>query len=211
MAHMDLVKQVYNYFNAKKGQGIELTTEEQTMLLSAENLKDTFVVSALSFDDIKDSMENMTEPLPECVMETIAKKMGEDYCEQLFWEHLPTITNIVLENYRKAQAEKQKNQIKTRWENNFSDINEITDQGKRILKEWLYNQPDQTYTFPEGMEVETTFYGDGYYLAKVKTIEVDGYGDLVLHTNIGITDEQDGDFTYSTITDILAVIMPLQA
>ena len=100
MAHMDLVKQVYNYFNAKKGQGIELTTEEQTMLLSAENLKDTFVISALSFDDIKDKMENIAEPLPECVMETIAKKMGEDYCEQLFWEHLPTITNIVLENYR---------------------------------------------------------------------------------------------------------------
>ena len=210
MAHMNLVKQVCSYFNAKKGRGVELTTEEQTMLLQAENLKGTYVISSLNFDDIKDKM-GITEPLPEHIMEIIAKKMGDDYCEQLFWEHLPVITEIVVANYRKAEEEKKKAQLRTRWNNAYSDINEMADQNIRILKEWLLTQPGQEHTFPEGSEVETTFYGDGYYMAKVKSVEVDGYGDLVLHTNIGLTDEQDGDFTYNTIADILAVIMPPQA
>lgn len=38
MAHSDLVKLVIDHFNEKKNQGIELTTEEATMLSVAKNM-----------------------------------------------------------------------------------------------------------------------------------------------------------------------------
>jgi hypothetical protein len=31
------------------------------------------------------------------MMQEIARKMADDYCERLFWDHLPIIDKIVLE------------------------------------------------------------------------------------------------------------------
>ena len=102
MAHSDLVKLVISHFNAKANQGIELTTEEATMLCMAEHLKNGYVISVLSPDDIAECTK-YKEPLPEKVMEKIAQKMGGDYCEQLFWEHLPVITDIVVKMFKESE------------------------------------------------------------------------------------------------------------
>lgn len=60
----------------------------------------TFVISSLHRDDILDIPEMSwvkKEQLTDEVMERIASKLGDDYCEQLFWQSLEIITKHVLE------------------------------------------------------------------------------------------------------------------
>ena len=88
-------KKVFAYFNAKQESGGTLTDEERELMMEAEGNIGYFKITSLHFDDLQKAT-GIVNPLPDNIMEIIAEKMGEDYCEQLFWEHLPTITNIVL-------------------------------------------------------------------------------------------------------------------
>ena len=89
-------KKVFAYFANKQNDGIELTDEERYLMLEAEGKLNAFVITSLCFDDLKQAT-GIKNPLPDDIMDIISDKMAEDYCEQLFWEHLPTITDIVLD------------------------------------------------------------------------------------------------------------------
>lgn len=96
MTTNQFMKKVFAYFNAKQESGVTLTDEERELMLEAESKTESFPITSLHFDDLKGATD-IISPLPDNVMETIADKMGEDYCEQLFWVHLPMIADIVID------------------------------------------------------------------------------------------------------------------
>ncbi len=59
-----------------------------------------FEITCVHRDDIQAQM-NLTEEqaarITDDMMETIAGKMADDYCQRLFWDHLPAIVQHVLE------------------------------------------------------------------------------------------------------------------
>lgn len=62
----------------------------------------SFRITSIAYEDIEHINEEGDEEYIYNVgeitydqMETLARKMGEDYCEQLFWIHLPTIMDIL--------------------------------------------------------------------------------------------------------------------
>ena len=58
-----------------------------------------FNITSVHRDDIKDAMhlsDAQMSKITDDMMREIARKMAEDYCEKLFWDHLPIIVEIVL-------------------------------------------------------------------------------------------------------------------
>lgn len=56
--------------------------------------KENFQITSVSREDlimVGFDTANVTDEQ----MEQLASKMADDYCEQLFWEHLPVIAEIV--------------------------------------------------------------------------------------------------------------------
>jgi len=51
-----------------------------------------FEISSLHRDDLK-SIGYDTSQVDDSVMKTLASKLGDDYCEQLFWNSLPIIAD----------------------------------------------------------------------------------------------------------------------
>ena len=96
MTHNEFAKKVLAYFNEKQNKGFQLTAEEQELMLEAERKIEAFVITSVSQSDIEGAT-NIKSSLPDNVMENIAKRMADDYLEQLFWMHLPVITDGVIE------------------------------------------------------------------------------------------------------------------
>lgn len=61
-----------------------------------------FNITAVQRDDIQFAMkwsDAQVNQITDDMMREIARKMADDYCEQLFWDHLPIIVEFVLENH----------------------------------------------------------------------------------------------------------------
>ena len=59
-----------------------------------------FPITSVHRDDIKEALRLTDEQaarITDHMMREIAHKMADDYCEQLFWEHLPIIAEFVAE------------------------------------------------------------------------------------------------------------------
>ena len=59
-----------------------------------------FPITSVHRLDIKEALHLTDEQvaiITDCMMRDIARKMANDYCEQLFWDHLPIIAEYVAE------------------------------------------------------------------------------------------------------------------
>ena len=59
-----------------------------------------FPITSVHRLDIKEALHLSDEQvamITDAMMREIARKMANDYCEQLFWDHLPTIAEYVAE------------------------------------------------------------------------------------------------------------------
>ena len=58
-----------------------------------------FNITSVHREDIKGAMhlsDTQMSKITDDMMQEIARKMADDYCEQLFWDHLPIIVKMVL-------------------------------------------------------------------------------------------------------------------
>jgi hypothetical protein len=53
-----------------------------------------FNITSIHRDDLEHAGFDASQ-VDDAIMEHLAYKMADDYCEQLFWEHLPIIAEIV--------------------------------------------------------------------------------------------------------------------
>lgn len=76
----------------------EVNTSNQVIRIIED--KQSFAISSLSRDDLKKIVPNdkIRNSIPDYFMERIASKLGDDYCEQLFWSSLKIIAEYVLED-----------------------------------------------------------------------------------------------------------------
>ena len=58
------------------------------------NMKESFVISEVSREDLEEIGFDTSE-IPDETMEYLAKKLGDDYCEQLFWSSLKIIAEYL--------------------------------------------------------------------------------------------------------------------
>ena len=59
-----------------------------------------FPITSVHRLDIKEALhlsDGQEAKFPDDMMREIARKMADDYCEQLFWDHLPIIAEYVAE------------------------------------------------------------------------------------------------------------------
>ena len=59
-----------------------------------EQKKEFFEISSLSREDLEEKGFD-TSNVSDETMEKLASKMGDDYCEQLFWDHLVSFAEIM--------------------------------------------------------------------------------------------------------------------
>lgn len=57
-------------------------------------MKDSFVISEVSREDLEELGFDISE-VSDTTMEYLAKKLGDDYCEQLFWTSLKIIAEYM--------------------------------------------------------------------------------------------------------------------
>ena len=87
--YTDFALKVARYFAKKSTEG-KLTPEEQAIHEQAISCKDLYPISCVTVDDLEGAgieTDNITRKQMQC----LAKKMGDDYHEQLFWHHLVPI------------------------------------------------------------------------------------------------------------------------
>ena len=72
-------------------------------------MKESFVITEVSREDLKELGYDVSEVSDE-TMEYLAKKLGDDYCEQLFWTSLD-ITAKYLEIPKKQVIDREGNPI----------------------------------------------------------------------------------------------------
>ena len=53
-----------------------------------------FEITSVHRDDLEHAGFDASQ-VDDAAMEHLASKMADDYCEQLFWDHLPIIAEIV--------------------------------------------------------------------------------------------------------------------
>ena len=93
-------------------------------------------------------------------------------------------------------------------------LNKITDHVRqeeqnaiRLLKDYIRKHGEIDWT-DEEFNIETTFYGNGYYTAEIRKVSIDeNVDELVIVTDAGVVGEFDGDFTNDTILDILCSVI----
>lgn len=89
-----LAKNVYRYFLDRIAEtGSPLNETESALFNEARSCMNIFPISCLSRDDLHDIGYN-PDKLTDEQMNVLAQKMGEDYCEQLFWTSLESMANI---------------------------------------------------------------------------------------------------------------------
>ena len=67
---------------------------------NASTGQEFFPVTSVHRDDIKEAMKFTDEQarrITDNMMREIATKITDDYCEQLFWDHLPIIAEYIFE------------------------------------------------------------------------------------------------------------------
>lgn len=82
-----LAKAVIEYFQKKQADGIQLSVEESLMFEKAQSDITYYPVVCLSKDDLEAKGFNTTD-VTDNQMEYMAKKIGDNMVEQLFWETL---------------------------------------------------------------------------------------------------------------------------
>ena len=58
-----------------------------------------FPITSVHRDDVKEALkftDKKASKITDDMMRRIARKMADDYCEQLFWDSLPIIAGVVL-------------------------------------------------------------------------------------------------------------------
>lgn len=85
--HYDLAKAVVEYFQKKQADGIQLSAEESTIFNLAQNNITPYPVVCLSKDDLEAKGFDTTD-VTDNQMKYMARKMGDNMVEQLFWETL---------------------------------------------------------------------------------------------------------------------------
>ena len=91
-----------NYFEGIK-KSRNLTEQETNFLWILNSRKEFFDITSVSRDDLE-SVGFDTNSITDEQMIRLSDKMADDYCEQLFWESMETIADI-LEFPRKEEFE----------------------------------------------------------------------------------------------------------
>ena len=78
-------------------------------------MKESFVISEVSREDLEEIGFDTSEVSDE-TMEYLAKKLGDDYCEQLFWTSLEIIAEYL-------DIPKKKSQEVLEWDEENKKIN----------------------------------------------------------------------------------------
>ena len=89
----------------------------------------------------------------------------------------------------------------------------LTDRQKKVkqeslelLKDFIKEHGEIDWTEDEDMQIQTTFYCDGYFAAMVKRVYIDDERGLVIDTNEFDYDEFSDAFTNDTLLDILCSV-----
>ena len=83
----ELAKAVIGYFQKKQAEGSQLSVEESTIFNMAQNAVEYYPVVCMSKNDLEDKGFD-TSNVTDNEMEYMAKKMGDNLVEQLYWETL---------------------------------------------------------------------------------------------------------------------------
>jgi len=78
-----LIKELICYFEDKD----ERTAKEQSFLDDLKIWQDAFPISSVCRDDLEGIGFNVSN-VTDSQMSRLASKMGDDYCEQMFWSSL---------------------------------------------------------------------------------------------------------------------------
>ncbi|NDW08761.1 hypothetical protein [Dysgonomonas sp. 520] len=81
-----LLNDIHKYLKSKEGR----TQEENDFLMRIENELPYFHITSVHRDDLIHKGFDVSN-VQDCDMETLARKMSNDYCEQLFWTSLEII------------------------------------------------------------------------------------------------------------------------
>ena len=76
-----------------------------------------------------------------------------------------------------------------------------------LLKVYIHEHGEIDWTEDEDSQIETTFYCDGYFTAKVIRVSVDEERGLVVYTDQYDYDEFSDAFTNDTLFDILCAVI----
>lgn len=89
----------HDWFESVEAFAAAFNTEEcfsQNMayMRIVDDDKDSFPIASVSRADLEDKGYDTSE-VDDATMKRLASKMGDDYCEQLFWEHLPIMADYL--------------------------------------------------------------------------------------------------------------------
>ena len=88
-----LARNIYRYFVDRIAEtGTPLNETETALFNQARSCMNSFPISCLSRDDLHEIGYN-PDKLTDEQMGVLAEKLGEDYCEQLFWISLESMAN----------------------------------------------------------------------------------------------------------------------
>ena len=76
-----------------------------------------------------------------------------------------------------------------------------------LLKVYIHEHGEIDWTDDEDFQIETTFYCDGYFTAKIIRVSVDEERGLVVYTDQYDYDEYSDAFTSDTLFDILCSVI----
>lgn len=89
----------------------------------------------------------------------------------------------------------------------------LTDRQKKVkqeslelLKDYIKEHGEIDWTEDEDMQIQTTFYCDGYFVAMVKRVYIDDERGLVIDTDEFDYDEFSDALTNDTLLDILCSV-----
>ena len=82
----------------------------------------------------------------------------------------------------------------------------VKQESLEILKDYIKEHGEIDWTEDEDMQIQTTFYCDGYFAAMVKRVYIDDERGLVIDTNEFDYDEFCDAFTNDTLLDILCSV-----
>ena len=83
----------------------------------------------------------------------------------------------------------------------------VKQESLELLKDYIKEHGEIDWTEDEDSQIETTFYCDGYFTAKVLRVCVDEERGLVVDTDQYEYDEYSDAFTNDTLPDILCAVI----
>lgn len=88
-----MINDLKHYFESLKNER-ELTSEESVFLMELSIFDDCFPISAVTRSDL-DAAGFKGSEVTDDEMERLADKMGDDFCEQLYWSSLEIIGDFM--------------------------------------------------------------------------------------------------------------------